>query len=66
MKTGLFAINYNTCADPATAVRVARAAEGAGWESVWAAEHIVLPDPMAGRSLLPPGTPLLDIGSHGR
>lgn len=62
MKTGLFAINYGTCGDPANAVRVAQAAEAAGMESVWAAEHIVLPDPMAGRSPLPPETPLLDIG----
>lgn len=62
MKAGLFAINYATCADPDAAVRVARAAEAAGLESVWAAEHIVLPDPKAGRSPIAPETPLLDIG----
>lgn len=61
MKIGLFAINYGTCGEPGAAVRVARAAESAGFDSVWAGEHIVLPDPRAGRSPLPPGTPLLDI-----
>lgn len=61
MKIGLFAINYGTCGDPETAVRVARAAEQVGFESVWAGEHIVLPDPARARSPLPPDTPLLDI-----
>ena len=44
MKIGLFAINYGTCGDPASAVQVAQAAEAAGFESVWTGEHIVLPD----------------------
>ena len=43
MKYGLFAINYGTCADPEQAVRVAQYAESAGFESVWTAEHLVLP-----------------------
>ena len=45
MKFGLFAINMGPCSDPVTAVRVAQAAEAAGFESVWTGEHIVLPDP---------------------
>jgi probable F420-dependent oxidoreductase len=45
MRIGLFAINYNTCADPEAAVTVARHAEAAGLESVWTGEHLVLPDP---------------------
>src|SRR5438105_14978087 len=45
MKSGLFAINMGPCSDPVTAVRVAQAAEAAGFESVWTGEHIVLPDP---------------------
>ena len=55
-----------TCGDPAVAVRVAQAAEAAGFESVWTGEHIVLPDPPAASpspvtgSPLPPQTPLLD------
>jgi probable F420-dependent oxidoreductase len=60
MKIGLFAANYGTCGDPAAAVRVARAAEEAGFESVWTGEHIVLPDPMRDGSPLPAETPLLD------
>lgn len=60
MKIGLFAINYGTCGDPSNAVRVAQAAESAGFESVWTGEHIVLPDPMLPSFPLPPDTPMLD------
>jgi probable F420-dependent oxidoreductase len=61
MKLGLFGINMDLCAtDPHVAVRVARAAEAAGWESVWTGEHYVLPDPALGRTPAPPETPLLD------
>jgi alkanesulfonate monooxygenase SsuD/methylene tetrahydromethanopterin reductase-like flavin-dependent oxidoreductase (luciferase family) len=46
MKLGLFGINMGRLAlDPPTAVEVARAAEVAGWDSVWTGEHFVLPDP---------------------
>jgi len=57
---GLFAINYGTCADPQIAVRVARHAEAAGFESVWTGEHIVLPDPQPPRFTMPPTLPFLD------
>jgi probable F420-dependent oxidoreductase len=60
MKIGLFAINYGTCGDPASAVQVAQAAEAAGFESVWTGEHIVLPDPMLASFPLAPETPMLD------
>src|SRR5437868_1634732 len=60
MKIGLFAINYGTCGDPASAVRVAQAAEAAGFESVWTGEHVVLPDPMLASFPLAPDTPMLD------
>jgi len=60
MKIGLFAINYGTCGDPAAAVRVAQAAEAAGFESVWTGEHIVLPDPALASFPLAPDTPMLD------
>jgi probable F420-dependent oxidoreductase len=60
VKIGLFAINYGTCGDPASAVRVAQAAEAAGFESVWTGEHIVLPDPMIPTFPLAPDTPMLD------
>jgi probable F420-dependent oxidoreductase len=60
MKMGLFAINYGTCADPETAVRVAQHAEAAGFESVWTGEHVVLPDPQPPRFTMPPTLPFLD------
>ncbi len=60
MKFGLFAINYGSCADPDTAVRVARHAEAAGFESVWTGEHFVLPDPQPAGFSMPPTLPLLD------
>jgi len=62
MKLGFFGINVGPCADPATAARVAKAAEAAGFESVWTGEHVVLPDPHAAPSPAPPQTPFLDSG----
>lgn len=60
MKLGLYGINLGPCAQPAAAALVARAAEAAGFESLWTAEHVVLPDPQAPPSPVPPTTPLLD------
>jgi probable F420-dependent oxidoreductase len=60
MRFGLFGINVGPCASGQAAARVARAAEAAGFESVWTAEHVVLPDPQVPPSPLPPRTPLLD------
>ena len=52
MKLGLYGINTGACAAPAAAIRVAVAAERAGFESLWTAEHVVLPDS------LPPEWPM--------
>jgi probable F420-dependent oxidoreductase len=60
MKFGLFGINMNVCSNPEIAARVAKAAEAAGFESVWTGEHVVLPDPQVAPSPLPPSYPLLD------
>ena len=61
MRFGLFAINLDALgADHAAGVRVAVAAEAAGWESVWTGEHYVFPDPRVPPSPSPPETPLLD------
>jgi probable F420-dependent oxidoreductase len=60
MKFGLFGINTGPCANPATAAAAARAAETAGFESVWTGEHIVLPDPQAPPSPVPAETPFID------
>jgi probable F420-dependent oxidoreductase len=60
MKIALFGINTGACARPETAARVARAAEAAGFDSVWTGEHVVLPDPQAPPSPAPPQHPMLD------
>ena len=60
MKFGLYAINYGTCADPASLVRVAQHAEAAGLESLWAGEHIVLPSPQPADYAIAPTIPFLD------
>ena len=60
MKLGLYGINLGPCADPQTAASVARAAEKAGFESLWTAEHVVLPDPQVPPSPVPAQTRLLD------
>jgi probable F420-dependent oxidoreductase len=52
-------------------LQVARAAEVAGFESLWTGEHIVLPDPQVPPSPAPPETPFIDslialtfVGAH--
>jgi probable F420-dependent oxidoreductase len=60
MKFGVFGINFGPCAEPEAATRVARAAEEAGFDSVWTGEHVVLPDPQQPPSPAPPQTPFLD------
>src|SRR5436190_1792183 len=54
MKFGLHSVNLHTCAYPDAGARLARAAEAAGFESLWVADHVVLPDPpVAGRPMAP-------------
>ncbi len=54
MKFGLHSVNLHTCGYPDAAARIARAAEAAGFESLWVADHVVLPDPpVAGRPMAP-------------
>ncbi len=60
MKYGIYGINVGPCSNPETAVRVAQAAEEAGYESLWTGEHVVLPDPQAPPSPAPPELPFLD------
>ena len=55
MKLGLYGINMGACVDPEVAASVAKAAEGAGFESAWTAEHVVLPDPQTPESPDPIG-----------
>jgi probable F420-dependent oxidoreductase len=60
MKFGLFGINNGACASPKCAAVVARAAEDAGFESLWTGEHVILPDPQAPPSPVPADYPMLD------
>jgi probable F420-dependent oxidoreductase len=54
MKFGLHSVNLHTCAYPETAAKLGRAADAAGFESLWVADHVVLPDPpVAGRPMAP-------------
>jgi probable F420-dependent oxidoreductase len=54
MKFGFHGVNLHTCAYPETTARFGRAAEAAGFESLWVADHVVLPDPpVAGRPMAP-------------
>jgi probable F420-dependent oxidoreductase len=60
VKLGLFSINMESSARPELLARAARAAEAAGFESVWAGEHVVLPDPQMPPSPMAPRDPALD------
>ena len=57
---GLFSMTTGPCSYPEGAARVARAAEAAGFDSVWGGEHVVLPDPQAPPSPLAPGDRIVD------
>jgi len=48
------------CSYPETAIQVAQLAEEAGFESLWAGEHVVLPDPQVPRSPMAPHDRILD------
>jgi probable F420-dependent oxidoreductase len=57
---GLVHINIGSMHRPAGLVTAARAAEAADFDSVWAGEHIVLPDPQRPPSPMAPQDPALD------
>lgn len=56
----MYAINYGTCADPDSLVRVAQYAEASGLDSLWAGEHLVLPSPQPPDYAIAPEIPFLD------
>jgi len=60
MKFGLHSVNLHMCSYPDTAARFARAAEAAGFDSLWTADHIVLPDPPLPGCPMAPDMRLLD------
>jgi len=60
MRLGLVHINMRRLSQPDALAEAARAAEAAGFDSVWAGEHVVLPDPQVPSSPMPPQEPALD------
>lgn len=60
VKLGLFNINMGARCTPDALAAAARAAEDAGFESLWAGEHVVLPDPQVPPSPMAPQDPALD------
>ncbi|HZM40341.1 MAG TPA: LLM class F420-dependent oxidoreductase [Acidimicrobiales bacterium] len=60
LRLGLVHINIGATAQPDALVGAARLAESAGFDSVWAGEHIVLPDPQRPPSPMNPQDPALD------
>ncbi len=60
LKLGLFGVNMGSSATPDAVIATAQAAEAAGFESLWAGEHVVLPDPQAPPSPMAPQDGALD------
>jgi probable F420-dependent oxidoreductase len=60
VKLGLFGVNMGPSAGPEELIVTAQAAEAAGFESLWAGEHVVLPDPQVPPSPMAPRDPALD------
>jgi alkanesulfonate monooxygenase SsuD/methylene tetrahydromethanopterin reductase-like flavin-dependent oxidoreductase (luciferase family) len=60
MRLGLVHINMGPMSRPDALVQAARAAEQAGFDSVWAGEHLVVPDPQVPPSPMAPQDPVLD------
>jgi probable F420-dependent oxidoreductase len=57
---GLHGVNMGALADPAAAARIAALCEELGYDSLWTADHVVLPSPRVAPSPLDPDVPLLD------
>jgi probable F420-dependent oxidoreductase len=60
VRLGLFSINIGPRSRPDHLAEVAKAAEEAGFDSVWTGEHVVLPDPQVPPSPMAPQDPALD------
>jgi probable F420-dependent oxidoreductase len=60
MQLGLVHVNMGSMSRAGGLAAAARAAEAAGFDSVWAGEHIVLPDPQVPPSPMNPQDPALD------
>ena len=60
MQFGLHSVNLHTYGYPDPMARLARAAEAAGFESLWVADHVVLPDPPMPQRPMAPDMRLLN------
>src|SRR5262249_21873262 len=60
MKFGLHSVNLHGCAYPDAAARLGPAAEAAGFDSLWVADHVVLPEPPLPERPMPPDLRLLE------
>ena len=60
MRLGLVHVNMGSMSQPDALAKAAREAEAAGFDSVWAGEHVVLPDPQVPPSPMHPQDPALD------
>jgi probable F420-dependent oxidoreductase len=60
MRLGLFSINMGPCSRPEALAATAQSAEAAGFDSLWAGEHVVLPDPQVPPSPMAPQDRALD------
>lgn len=57
---GFFGVNIGPGAAPEAACQLAVLAEGLGYDSIWAPEHVVLPDPRVAPSPMAPEEPIMD------
>jgi probable F420-dependent oxidoreductase len=60
VKLGLFGVNMREATRAGAVAAAARAAEAAGFDSLWAGEHVVVPDPQVPPSPMAPTDPALD------
>ena len=60
MRLGLVHVNMGSMSQPDALVQAAREAEAAGFDSLWAGEHVILPDPQVRPSPMDPRDPALD------
>jgi probable F420-dependent oxidoreductase len=60
VKLGLFGVNMGSSAEPGALIAAVQAAEAAGFDSIWAGEHVILPDPQVPPSPMAPRDPALD------
>ncbi|HKK53204.1 MAG TPA: LLM class F420-dependent oxidoreductase [Myxococcota bacterium] len=60
MDIGYFGLNIGGFDDPDAMTRLLKTAEGAGFESIWTGEHVVLIDPQEPPSPVPPRAPFVD------